>query len=68
MKIRMERRGVTFEYERQPMKENRFRALCLLTAAGMYAGMVAAVAALCGGWGLVIIAVATFLIAVLIND
>lgn len=68
MKIHMERRGTVFEYECQPMKEGRFRALCLLAGAGIYAGMVSAVAALCGGWGLVIIAVVTFLAIALIND
>lgn len=67
MKIRLERCGVIFEYERKPMDESRFRALCLLIASGIYTGMVSAVAALCGGWGLVIIAVVTFLVIALIN-
>lgn len=62
MKIRFERNGNVLEYECQPMKEGRFRALCALMAAGVYAGMVAAVAALCGLPGLVVVGVVTFLV------
>ena len=62
MKIRLERCGVVFEYEHQPMKEGRFRALYALAAIGVYAGMVAAVAALCGLPGLFAIAVASVLL------
>lgn len=38
MKIRLERGGTVFEYERQPMKESRFRVLCALAGAGVYSG------------------------------
>lgn len=62
MKVRFDLYGVTIEYERPPMPEHRFKALCLLAAGGMYAGMVAKVAALCGLAGVGVIAVATFLI------
>ena len=37
MKIRFERGGVVLEYERKPMKEGRFRVLCLLGAGAVYA-------------------------------
>ena len=67
MKIRMERRGVVFEYERQPMKEGRFRVLCALAAVGVYAGMVAAVTALCGGFGLLLALFGTVLVAMLVK-
>ncbi|MDE6456427.1 MAG: hypothetical protein K2L38_11110 [Dysosmobacter sp.] len=65
MKIRLERCGVVFEYERQPMKESRFRALCALAAAGVYAGMVAAVTALCGFLGLLVVAIFTVFLAMI---
>lgn len=61
MKIRLEVDGKVFEYERRPMKAERFRALCKLAAAGIYAGMVAAVASICGFPGLAVVAVATLL-------
>lgn len=62
MKIRLERCGVVFEYEHQPMKEGRFRALCALAAAGVYGGVVIAVTALCGPFGLFAIVVASVLL------
>lgn len=61
MKIRLERCGVVFEYEHQPMKEGRFRALCALAGVVAYVSMVAAVAALCGLPGLVTVGVVTLL-------
>ena len=65
MKMRLVLYGVTVEYEQPPMPEHRFKALCLLAAGGMYAGMVAKVAALCGLEGLGVIAVATFLVCMI---
>lgn len=59
MKIRLEHNGTAFEFERPPMPEGRFRALCVLAAAGVYAGMVWAVAALCDVPGLVLVLVGT---------
>jgi len=61
MKLKLDLHGVTVEYERAPMPEHRFRALCLLAAAGMYGGMVAGVAALCGFLGVAAVGVATLL-------
>ena len=61
MRIRLEHNGVAFEFERKPMPEGRFRTLCLLAAAGIYGGMVAAVTALCGIWAVVVIMVVTVL-------
>lgn len=61
MKIRFERGGVVLEYERKPMKEGRFRVLCLLGAGLVYAGMVAAVAALCGLPGVIAVGIGTIL-------
>jgi hypothetical protein len=62
MRIRLERSGTVFEYERPPMPEHRFKALCLLAAGGLYVGLVAAVAALCGGWGVLMVAVVTLVV------
>ena len=36
MKIRLEYHGTVFEYERRPLPDGRFRALCALAAAGVY--------------------------------
>ena len=62
MRVKFEKAGVTFEFEREPMPEHRFRALCLLGALGLYGGMMVGVAALCGIPGIGALAVATFLI------
>lgn len=67
MKIRLERDGTVFEYERQPMKESRFRALCALAAAGVYAGLVIGVTALCGGWGVVAVMGLTVVLALILG-
>ena len=53
MRIRLEHNGTVFKFECSPMPEGRFKALCALSAAGVYAGMVWVVAALCGVLGLV---------------
>ena len=63
MRIRLEHNGTVFKYERQPLPEGRFKALCALVAAGAYLGIVAAVATLCGVFGLLIVAVGTVLMA-----
>lgn len=65
MRIRLEHNGTVFEYERRPMPERRFKALCVLAAAGVYAGMVWAVAALCGGWGVLMVAVVTLFVVMI---
>lgn len=62
MRIHLEHNGTVFEYERHPLPERRFRAICGLVAAGVYAGMVATVAALCGGCGLLAVVIATVLV------
>lgn len=44
VRVQKERHGnvvIEVEYECRPLPERRFRALCLLAAAGMYGGMVA---------------------------
>lgn len=64
MKLTFNLRGVVVEYERPPMPEGRFRALCLLAAGGLYVGLVAAVAALCGTIGVGVVAAATLLISI----
>lgn len=68
MRIRLELNGTTFEFERKPMPERRFKALCLLAAGGMYARMAVGIAKLCGGWGLIILAGATVLAIMAAND
>ena len=65
MKIRLEHNGTVFEFERRPMPEGRFKALCVLAAAGAYAGMVWAVAALCGGFGVLMVAVVTLFVVMI---
>lgn len=65
MKLRLDLHGVVFEYERPKMPEHRFKALCLLAAAGMYSGMVIGTAALCGVPGLITLGVVTLLFAAL---
>lgn len=65
MRIKLEYRGTTFEFERKPLPQGRFRALCALAAAGVYAGMVWAVAALCGGWGVAAIALVTLFVVMI---
>lgn len=67
MKIRLERNGTVFEYERQPMKEIRFRVLCALAAVGVYAGLVIGVAALCGGFGLLLALFGTVLVVMVVK-
>lgn len=59
MRIRLERGDVIFEYETRPMPEGRFRTVCGLTAAGVYAGLVITVAALCGLLGVIVVGVLT---------
>ncbi len=68
MKLKLDLHGVIVEYERPPMPENRFRVLCLLAAAGVYGGMVAGVAALCGFPGVAAVGVATILAAMIVRD
>ena len=62
MRVRFEKDGTVFEFERRPLPGPRFRAVCLLALAGLYAGTVLGVALLCGVVGIGVIAVATFLI------
>ena len=67
MKIRLERNGTVFEYEHQPMKEGRFRALCAIAGAAVYAGLVIGIAALCGGFGLLLALFGTVLVAMVVK-
>ncbi|MDE6903326.1 MAG: hypothetical protein K2P22_11380 [Lachnospiraceae bacterium] len=59
MRIHLERNGAVFAYERPPLPEHLFKALCLLAAGVLYVGLMTAVAALCGAVGVGIIAAAT---------
>ena len=61
MRIRFEHNGTVFEYERKPMPEGRFKAVCGLAAAGLYTGLALGVAALCGLPGLIAVGVVTVL-------
>lgn len=67
MKIRFERGGVVLECEHQPMKEGRFRTLCAFAAAGIYAGLVIAVAALCGVPGVAVVGLVTLFAIMIIK-
>lgn len=62
MRVRLEKDGTVFEFERRPMPERRFQTLCLLGALGLYGGMMVGVAALCGIPGVGVLAVSTLLI------
>lgn len=53
--------GFTATIDRPPLSEGRFKAVCVLAAAGVYAGLVVAVAALCGVPGLIVVGVVTVL-------
>ena len=59
MKIRFEHHGTIFEYERKPLSESRFKALCGIAAAGIYVGMIWVVATLCGFLGVLLAMTAT---------
>lgn len=48
LKIRLEYKGSVFEYEHQPMKEGRFRALCSLALATIAGGVLLGAIALVG--------------------
>ena len=50
---------------RPPMPDSHLRALCLLAAAGLYTVLVLGVAALCGTFGVLIVAAATLIITML---
>ena len=67
MRIRLEYHGTILEYERKPMPEGRFKALCGLAAAGAYAGMVRNVASLCGGFGVLLVVVGTVLCGMVVR-
>lgn len=67
MRIRLEHNGTIFEFERKPMPEGRFRALCAIAAAGVYAGMVWAVASLCDFPGLVLVLAGTALVTLIVK-
>lgn len=62
LKIRLEYKGSVFEYEHQPMKEGRFRALCGL-AWGVIGGAVLLVAVRMVGFS----AIAAAVVAVLVG-
>ena len=47
---------------RQPLQEGRFKAACALAAAVVYAGLVIAVAALCGVPGVAVVGIATAIV------
>ena len=66
MKIHLEYHGAVFEFERHPMSESRFKAVCRLAAAWVYAGMVAVVTALCGISGLIAAAISSVVALALI--
>ena len=68
MKLKLYLPGVTVEYEKAPMPESRFRALCLLAGAGMYGGMIYGVTALCDLPGLVIIVAVSVLLLLILKE
>lgn len=67
MKIRFERNGVVFEYERKPMPQERFKAVCAIAGAAVYAGLVIGVAALCEAPGLFLVVFGTLVVAMVVK-
>lgn len=69
MKISIDKRedGFTVHIDRPPLPDGRFKAVCALAAAGIYAGMVVSVAVLCGGSGLLLVLFGTVLVAMLVK-
>lgn len=65
MKIRLEKDGTAFEYEKSPMPEHRFKAVCFLIAAVVYGWMLVQVAALCGIVGVVAVSVISLFVSVI---
>lgn len=65
MKIRLERSDTALEVEKEPMPEGRFRALCAVAVAGVYAGLAIGIAALCGIWGVVVVLGTTVILAMI---
>lgn len=65
MKIRFERGDTAFEVEKDPMPPERFKTVCALAGAAVYAGLVIGVAALCGGWGVVAVMGLTVILALI---
>jgi len=57
--------GFTVSIDRPLLPERRFKAVCAIAAAGVYAGMVIAAAALCGLSGLIVVGVVTTIIGIL---
>lgn len=65
MKIHLEFDGRVFEYEKKPMSERRFKALCWLAAGGLYVALVWVVATLCGFLGVLTVVVLTFFLGMI---
>ena len=63
MRLHVTNKGGVWEidYERDPMPERRFRAVCGVIAAALYAGLAVGVTALCGLAGAGAVAGTTFL-------
>lgn len=63
MRITIKKHGgrVTTTIYRPPLSESRFKAVCALAAAGVYAGLVIGVASLCGFLGVLLVAAVTVL-------
>ena len=59
MRIRVEHNGTAFEFERKPMDEGRFKAVCGIIGAALYVGMIWIVATLCGTFGVAAVAIAS---------
>lgn len=67
MKIRFERGDTAFEVEKNPMPPERFKAVCAIALAAVYAGMLIGVAALCGIWGVVAVMGLTVILAMIVG-
>lgn len=69
MKISIDKRegGFTVHIDRPPLPEGRFKAVCALAAAVVYAGIIIGVAALCGEFGLLLALFGTVMVTMVVK-
>lgn len=61
MKLRLERNGTVFEYEKKPMPEGRFKALCGIVAGAMGISILKVIASSCGAFGVISVGIIVLL-------
>ena len=61
MKLRLELSGTVFEYEKKPMPEWRFKAICGIAVGAMGISLLKVVASSCGAFGVVSVGIIALL-------